>query len=191
VGGSESTRVDFRLITATNRNLKDEVAAGRFRADLFYRVAVVPLTLPPLRDRGRDSVLLAAHYCRRFQQQYGIGEKSLSRAAEKAILEHSWPGNVRELENAVQKAVILGDSDRIRPKDLGLGDDDEDSRGAEPDGSATSLYAIRDRAESEAIRDAMSKSGGNVSHCSRILEVDRKVLMRTMERLGIRPEEFK
>ncbi len=190
VGGSESIHVDFRLVTATNRNLKDEVAAGRFRADLFYRVAVVPLTIPPVRDRGRDSVLLAAHYCRRFQQQYGAGEKGLSRAAEKAILEHSWPGNVRELENAVQKAVILGDSDRISPRDLGLSDEDE-SLVQEQGGSATSLYAIRDQAESEAIRDALSKSGGNVSHCSRILEVDRKVLIRTLERLGIRPEDFK
>ena len=191
VGGSAAIRVDFRLVTATNRNLKEEVAAGRFRADLFYRVAVVPLVVPPLRERSRDAVLLAAHYCRRFSRQYGTGERTLSRAAEKAILEHAWPGNVRELENAVQKAVILGDSDRIRPKDMGLADDEEDSGEIPAAGSTNSLYAIRDGAEKEAIRDALTKTAGNVSHCSRILEVDRKVLIRTMERLGIRPEEFK
>jgi two-component system NtrC family response regulator len=98
---------------------------------------------------------------------------------------------VRELENAVQKAVILGDSDRIRPKEMGLVDDEEDSGEIPATESPNSLYAIRDSAEKEAIRDALSKTAGNVSHCSRILEVDRKVLIRTMERLGIRPEEFK
>ncbi len=192
VGGSEPIRVDFRLVTATNRNLKDEVAAGRFRADLYYRVAVVPITLPPLRERGRDVILLAAHFCRRFSVQYGLAERTLSRAAEKAILAHPWPGNVRELENVVQKAVILGESDRIRPKDLGL-DTNEDELPSTPADldSSTSLYAIRDRAEAEAIRETLAKALGNVSLTARILEVDRKVLIRTMERLSIRPEEFK
>jgi len=192
VGGAEPIRVDFRLVTATNRNLKDEVAAGRFRADLYYRVAVVPITLPPLRERGRDVVLLANHFCRRFSAQYGLAERTLSRAAEKAILEHPWPGNVRELENVVQKAVILGESDRLRPKDLGLdgNEDDLPSTPAELE-NGTSLYAIRDRAESEAIRDTLSKAQGNVSLTARILDVDRKVLIRTLERLGIRPEDFK
>lgn len=192
VGGSESVRVDFRLVTATNRVLKDEVAAGRFRADLFYRVAVVPLTLPPLRERGRDVVLLASHFCKRFSLQYGLAERSLSRAAEKAILAHPWPGNIRELENVVQKAVILGESDRIRPKDLGLDGNDDDLPSSPGEGeSPTSLYAIRDRAEAEAIRDTLAKAQGNVSLTSRILDVDRKVLIRTMERLGIRPEDYK
>jgi transcriptional regulator with GAF, ATPase, and Fis domain len=192
VGGAEPISVDFRLITATNRNLKDEVAAGRFRADLYYRVAVVPITLPPLRERGRDVILLANHFCRRFSIQYGLSERTLSRAAEKAILEHPWPGNVRELENVVQKAVILGESDRLRPRDLGLdgGDDDLPTTPAELD-NGTSLYAIRDRAESEAIRDTLTKAQGNVSLTARILDVDRKVLIRTLERLGIRPEDFK
>ena len=191
VGGSEPVQVDFRLVTATNRILKDEVAAGRFRADLFYRVAVVPLSLPPLRERGQDALLLAAHFCRRYCRQHGVPEKSFSRAAEKSILEHGWPGNVRELENAVQKAVILGEGDRIRPKDLGLADGLDDLPEPENTQPPTSLYAIRDRAESEAIRDALAKSEGNVSLCSRILDVDRKVLIRTIERLGIRTEDFR
>lgn len=192
VGGSEPIHVDFRLVTATNRNLKDDVASGRFRADLYYRVAVVPLTLPPLRERGRDVILLAAHFCRRFSLQYGLSERSLSRAAEKSILAHPWPGNVRELENVVQKAVILGESDKIRPADLGLdgNDDDLPSTPTELE-SGTSLYAIRDQAEAQAIRDTLVKAQGNVSLTARILEVDRKVLIRTMERLSIRAEEFK
>ena len=192
VGGSEPIHVDFRLVTATNRNLKDEVASGRFRADLYYRVAVVPLVLPPLRDRGRDVILLAAHFCRRFSAQYGLPERTLSRAAEKSILAHPWPGNVRELENVVQKAVILGESDRIRPNELGLdgGEDDLPSTAAEL-ASGTSLYAIRDLAEAQAIRDTLAKAQGNVSLTARILEVDRKVLIRTLERLSIRPEDFK
>lgn len=191
VGGSEPVKVDFRLVTATNRNLKEEVSAGRFRPDLYYRVAVVPLTLPPLRDRSRDAVLLAGHFCRRFCLQYGLDDKSLSRAAEKAILAYPWPGNVRELENAIQKAVILGESDRIQPSDLGLARDDDPGEEMPESMAATSLYAIRDRAESEAIRQSLEKAKGNVSMVSRMLDVDRKVLIRTMERLGIAPEAFK
>ncbi|HNY29575.1 MAG TPA: sigma 54-interacting transcriptional regulator [Fibrobacteria bacterium] len=191
VGGSEPIRVDFRLVTATNRNLKDEVASGRFRADLFYRVAVVPLVLPPLRERGRDAILLAGHFCRRFCLQYGLDDKILSRAAEKAIVAHSWPGNVRELENAIQKAVILGESDRIQPRDLGFAQDPEGEEDSPSANAATSLYAIRDRAEAEAIRQALEKARGNVSLVSRMLDVDRKVLIRTLERLGIDPDAFK
>jgi len=152
---------------------------------------VVPLAAPPLRDRGQDAVLLASHFCRKFSRQYGTAEKSLSRSAEKAILEHPWPGNVRELENAVQKAVILCEGDRIRPGDLGLADEFDDLPRPVDTPASNSLYAIRDRAESEAIREALAKSEGNVSLCSRILDVDRKVLIRTIERLGIRPEDFK
>ncbi|MBK9576446.1 MAG: sigma 54-dependent Fis family transcriptional regulator [Fibrobacteres bacterium] len=191
VGGSEPIKVDFRLVTATNRNLKEEVAAGRFRADLYYRVAVVPLTLPPLRERSRDAVLLAGHFCRRFCLQYGLDDKSLSRAAEKAIVAHPWPGNVRELENAIQKAVILGESDRIQPRDLGFAQEDDAMDELAESSAATSLYAIRDRAEAEAIRQALEKARGNVSLVSRMLDVDRKVLIRTMERLEILPESFK
>lgn len=189
VGGVETIPVDFRLVSATNRNLKDEVAAGRFRADLFFRISVIGLHLPALRERGRDAVLVAQSFVQRFAGQYGLGDKVLGRLAERAILEHRWPGNVRELENVIHKAVILSRDGLIAPEDLGLGAAIEDGwdvgLAEEAAASMGSLRAVRDLAEKRCIERALATSRGNVSLTARMLDVDRKVLMRTMERLGI------
>jgi DNA-binding NtrC family response regulator len=192
VGGTQAVKVDFRLVTATHRDLREEVAAGRFRADLYWRLHVVRLELPPLRGREGDSLLLANHFLARYVRRHGIGSRSFSRAAEKAILEHSWPGNVRELENAVQKAVLLSSEERIRPRDLGLAGDEPEVPALPtelPDDQT--LHGVRDRAEREAIVRALRTTRGNVSHASRILDADRKVLIRTIERLGIDPGYYK
>lgn len=195
VGGVESIPVDFRLVCATNRNLKDEVAAGRFRADLFFRISVICLHLPALRERGRDCVLVAQSFAQRFALQYGLGEKALGRLAERAILEHRWPGNVRELENVIHKAVILSREGLIAPEDLGLGaaaEEGWDVGLAEEVGAVQgSLRAVRDLAEKRCIEKALATSRGNVSLTARMLDVDRKVLMRTMDRLGIVADEHR
>jgi len=195
VGGTATIPVNFRLVSATHRELQQEVDSGRFRADLFFRVNVIQLTLPGLRDRDRDPILLARHYLKLYAAQYGTGPKELGRAAEKAILVHRWPGNVRELENRIQKAVILAMEERITPGDLGLDDPDP---AADPvqDGAVSfdaegTLYDVRARAERQCIEQALAKSQGNVSLVSRILDVDRKVLIRLIERLNLRPEEYK
>jgi len=191
VGGTQPVKVDFRLVTATHRDLRTEVEAGRFRADLFWRIHVVRMELPPLRARGRDAQILAEHFLGVFQRRHGIGKKMYSRSAEKAILEHGWPGNVRELENAVQKAVLLSNDEHIQPWDLGLGEgeNERETVGDLPDDRT--LQGARDMAEREAIVDAMRVSKGNISHAARILGTDRKVVMRAMERLGMDADFFR
>ncbi len=193
VGGTETIPVSFRLVSATHRELQREVDEGRFRADLFFRVNVIQLKLPSLRERDRDPVLLTRHYLKLYAAQYGTGPKDLGRAAEKAILAHRWPGNVRELENRIQKAVILSMQEKITPFDLGLDDQslEEQTPFHVPGEDDGTLYDVRERAERHCIERALAKSQGNVSLTSRMLDVDRKVLIRMIERLGLRPEEFK
>jgi DNA-binding NtrC family response regulator len=194
VGASQAVPVDFRLVCATNRNLKDEVAAGHFRSDLFFRINVIELKLPPLRDRGRDSILIAHQLVRKYASQYGLGERTLGRLAEKAILEHRWPGNVRELDNVIHKAVILSLGSLISPEDLGMGTAPEGlmELGLESDTQASgSLRAVRDHAEKRCIEAALESARGNISLTARMLDVDRKVLMRIMERLGIQADEHR
>jgi DNA-binding NtrC family response regulator len=121
VGGNETRSVDFRLIAATNRNLGDMVATGAFRGDLFYRLSVFPIVVPPLRNRGEDIPLLARHFIARFAaEQKRAGPVALSPEARKAILDHPWPGNVRELENTIERALILGEGSQILPEHLRL-----------------------------------------------------------------------
>lgn len=191
VGGSQPVKVDFRLVTATHRDLRAEVEAGRFRADLFWRIHVVRLELPPLRSRGRDVQILAEHFLGVFQRRHGVGKKAFSRSAEKAILEHGWPGNVRELENAVQKAVLLANGEHIQAWDLGLGEAEGEREPVCDLPDDRTLQGARDMAEREAIVEAMRVAKGNISHAARILGTDRKVVMRAMERLGMDADFFR
>ncbi len=118
VGGNESVRVDVRLIAATNRNLAEEVGEGRFREDLYYRINVVTITLPPLRDRRSDIPLLANHTLQRFSHLANDRVKEISREAMAVLLDYPWPGNVRQLESAIERAILLCEGDRIMPRDL-------------------------------------------------------------------------
>src|SRR5216684_1515752 len=118
VGGNEPVRVDVRLVAASNRNLADEVAEERFREDLYYRVNVVTITLPPLRDRRPDIPLLANHTLARFSHLSGGRVKEISREAMEVLLDYSWPGNVRQLESAIERAILLCEGDKIMPRDL-------------------------------------------------------------------------
>jgi two-component system, NtrC family, response regulator AlgB len=120
LGEVKERKADVRLIAATNRPLEDEVKAGRFREDLFFRLNVITLTLPPLRERQEDIFLLARHYLRFFERRQGRHHFSFSPRSEEAILRYTWPGNLRELRNAVERAVILSPSTIVEPQDLGL-----------------------------------------------------------------------
>ncbi len=120
VGGTRTRKVDVRLIAVTNRDLEQEVAAGRFRADLFYRLNVAPLVIPPLRERPDDVTYLARHFLRKFSVQYQKGVRRLSPQAEERLAAHAWPGNVRELQNRIMRAVILCEGEQIEPADLEL-----------------------------------------------------------------------
>ncbi len=118
VGGNDSFRVDVRLVAATNQNLAEEVAEGSFREDLYYRVNVVTVTMPPLRDRRGDIPLLAAHALAKFAHLADGHVKEIGREAMEVLLDYPWPGNVRQLESAIERAILLCDGDKIMPRDL-------------------------------------------------------------------------
>lgn len=118
LGGKNSIRVNIRLITATNENLEDAITARRFREDLYYRINVVPINLPPLRDRSEDIPLLIEHFIRRFSEEHGVKQKRIDTEALHYLMDHSWKGNVRELENLIQRLVLMTDGDRITASHL-------------------------------------------------------------------------
>jgi DNA-binding NtrC family response regulator len=120
VGGTETRTVDIRLVAATNRDLRTLVAAGQFRQDLYFRLSVFPITVPPLRDRADDIPLLARHFARRFAAEQKKRPVTLAPETVRVLVEHTWPGNVRELENAIERALILGEGDTLLPEHLSL-----------------------------------------------------------------------
>jgi len=183
VGGNEEVAVDVRIIAATNRDLTQEIKEGRFREDLYYRLNLVQLRLPPLRDREGDVLALANHILKKACASFNMNAAVLTRAAEKSLLKYTWPGNVRELENKIQKALLNSSSRVIDVDSLDLPDD--------PGRELLSLKAAREQAEAKAINLALGKARGNLTLAASFLGIDRKVLRDIMERLGIRKEEFK
>lgn len=183
VGGAEEVSVDVRIIAATNRELKDEIRAGRFREDLYYRLNLVQLRLPPLRDREGDVLALANHILKKACANFNMNAATLTRAAEKALLKYTWPGNIRELENKIQKALLNSSSRVIDIESLDFPDD--------PGRELLSLKAAREQAETTIINLALGKARGNLTLAASFLGIDRKVLRDIMERLGISKEEFK
>ncbi len=191
VGGAGSVKVDVRVIAATNKDIPAEIAAGRFREDLYYRLNVLPLRVPPLRERREDVPLIAEHYLRVLGAKYGRAPQRLSPAAREALLAYSWPGNVRELRNLMERAVIMAPGDEVRPEDLGLG------RGAPAPAAAEEarrlswegpLKEAREAFEREFIRRALQRNGGNMSRTAEELQIERRHLYRRLATLGVRKE---
>ena len=182
VGGSAPRSVDARLVCATNRTLADDVTAGRFRKDLFFRLNVIPIQLAPLRER-RDDILPLAHRFLEHQQRESGRALRFGADAEAALLAHGWPGNVRELENAVERAVVLARGEEITPEDLLL----EQLPDGPPTAAATdgTLQDTLDRAAAARIRAALTAAGGNRLDAARALGVERTTLYRMMKRLGL------
>ncbi|MDC0685385.1 sigma 54-interacting transcriptional regulator [Sorangium atrum] len=181
VGSAEAVRVDFRLVCATNRDLLAEAARGRFREDLYYRVAVVQIRLPALRDRLEDLPELALHFVRRAAEQLGRPAPHLSHEALRRLGQHGWPGNVRELENVITKAVVLCDGRRIGP-------DDVDLPRAQEGGGRGALRPPRD--ERAALLAALERTGWNALQAAREAGMSRATFYRKLRRLGIeRPIE--
>ncbi len=182
VGDTVSRRVDFRLVTATNRDLRAEVDAGHFRQDLFYRLNVVPISLPPLRERGEDVLLLAQHFLEHEAKQQSKQLRGLTAESRELLLRHPWPGNVRELENAMARAVALADDGGlIEPVLFGLGP----PATRRWDGQHT-LRETLDAVEAETIREALRQCDSNVSRAARALGVSRQHLHNRMNAHGIR-----
>jgi two-component system NtrC family response regulator len=180
IGGREEIAVDVRIVCATHQTLKDLIAAGRFREDLYYRLAEIVVTIPPLRSRPGDASLLAHAFVRRFAGEHRRGSMSLRADAVAAIEAHAWPGNVRELENCVKRAVIMADGATIGPDDLGL------QPPAAAGGELVTLKEIREAAEREAVARVLGRVNGNVSRAAEILGVSRPTLYDLMERYGLR-----
>jgi len=176
VGADRPRRVDPRIVAATNRVLKDEVLAGRFREDLFFRLNVIPIRLPPLRDRREDVLPIARSFLRRHALEAGR-PMSFTREAEEALLSHAWPGNVRELENSIERATVLARQTEIGPEDLLL---DSESTVSEP--LEGTLQAALDSAAVRRIETALERTRGNRAEAARTLGIDRTTLYRLMKR---------
>jgi len=180
VGGVRPIQVDVRVVAATNRNLDTEVSEGRFREDLFFRLNVIPVWIPPLRERKDDVSTLARHFLSLHAQASGRFLR-LSDDSEKALLTHDWPGNVRELSNAIERASVLARSDEIGVEDLLLGSTQKDE-GSDDSGT---LQESLDRSARERIREALEASGGKKAEAAARLGIERTTLFRWMKRLGL------
>ncbi len=181
VGGKHATPVDFRIVAASNRDLREEVKAGRFRDDLFWRLDVVPIELPPLRERLSDIPRLAEHFLERFCKQMNRKGLSFSHEALEALQAYHWPGNVRELQNAVERAVVLGTPPTIEKSDLPHYVTDK--TGARP---STGSLADVERAHIEAV---LAMHEWNISRAARTLEVDRGTLYNKIHKYGLKKPE--
>jgi two-component system nitrogen regulation response regulator NtrX len=188
VGAPHSIQVDARVIAATNKNLEKEIERGNFREDLFYRLNVIPFTVPPLRDRVEDIAALAIHFLHEFSTAYGRKGKELTEESIAALMNYSWPGNVRELRNLMERLVILHPQRRIEPRHLAL-DGSRKSQSPKTWDSFGSLHEVRDAAEREYILHKLDETGGNVSRASELLGLERSNLYRKMKALGIDPKE--
>jgi len=192
LGGGDPIEVDVRVVVATHRDLEREVAEGRFRADLFYRIHVVPLELPPLRERREDVALLAEHFLARAREASGRGPEGFSREAREALEGYAWPGNVRELENAIERAVALSEGERVETGDL----------------PPPLLRAVRAEALEQQVRsgrlgfepalarferglllEALEQSAWNQTRAAQRLGITRRALKLRMDRLGLAPPD--
>ena len=185
VGAGQTIRVDVRVLAATNKNLEQEIAAGAFRSDLYYRLNVIPIEVPPLRERGSDIILLAEHFLRRFAAETRSPKKRLSAGAVTKLRSYSWPGNVRELRNVIERLAILAPHEVIEPEDITLGGAREVSTGIRGD---LTLREARDEFERQYILGRLREFGGNVSRTADALGVERSNLYRKLHAYGIRVE---
>ncbi|MBI1875568.1 MAG: sigma-54-dependent Fis family transcriptional regulator [Acidobacteria bacterium] len=189
VGGASSVRTDVRVLVATNKDLPAEIRAGRFREDLYFRLNVIPIFVPPLRDRQEDIPLLADHFMAEFAREYGRRLKTFDETAVSRLQHAWWPGNVRELRNVIERLIIMVPGDRITARDLlfldgGLAIDSETS-GAPIE--LVTLQEARNRFERDFILRALASQQGNISRTAEALGVERSNLYRKMRSLGIAP----
>jgi DNA-binding NtrC family response regulator len=177
VGSSKTQKVNVRMLSATNADLRTECAAGRFREDLLFRLNTVEINLPPLRDRREDIPALAAHFLSRYAARYRRTIHGLEPGALQMMLNYGWPGNVRELDHTIERAVLMARGERIEAADLGL----NAQRGVAQSMDEMSLEAV----EAILIRKALSRANGNVSHAADALGLSRGALYRRIEKYGL------
>jgi DNA-binding NtrC family response regulator len=197
VGGIKTTHVDVRLIAATNRDLQAEIEAGRFRKDLYYRLAVVPVALPPLRERRSDIPMLARHFIDKYNRKLNKRIEGITDEAMAVLQAYAWPGNIRELENLIERALLFADGPHITAKDL----PDTTRQGATPPPASLAASVdtppgegglkdiVRMKAaelEKDLITKALEETGGNVTRAARLLQISRKSLQTKMKEFGLR-----
>ena len=189
VGSTSSVHVDVRVLAATNKDLSAEIRGGRFREDLYFRLNVIPIFVPPLRDRVEDIPLLAEHFMVQFAREYGRRVKSLDPGAIGVLQRYDWPGNVRELRNVIERLVIMVPGDRIAGHDLAFGafatSLPETASPPPPSAGPLSLHEARIRFERDFILRVLEEQEGNISRAAEILGVERSNLYRKMRGLGI------
>ena len=183
VGGRQEIQVDTRLVAATNADLKELINSGKFREDLYFRLAVVTIRLLPLRERGEDIVLLAREFLQRYANQNGRTKLVFAPDALRAMSRHSWPGNVRELQNRVKRGVIMAEWIAINRKRSRVG-----IRTKDVASSATSLKQAREHVEREMIEQALKRNSGKITSAAADLGISRPTLYDLMEKLGIAKE---
>jgi two-component system response regulator AtoC len=186
IGESKPRKIDVRVIAATSRDLERDVASGRFREDLFYRLDVFRVRVPPLRERREDVPLLVDHFIALFRDALGKPVRTIADDALDRLVDHAWPGNVRELENVVERAMILADSDRITLADLPEAIARPRTRAPlSPASGDFSMRRARRRFESELIRRALEATGGNRTRAARLLEISHRALLYKIKEYGL------
>jgi two-component system NtrC family response regulator len=186
VGGTHTIKLDVRIITATNADLRQGVAAGTFREDLFYRLNVVQVNMPPLRDRRDDIAVLTDHFVRRYRQQFGKPVTGVAPEALSALADYAWPGNVRELQNVVERCVALAEGPLIRLSDLPLEFMIPDARVCANAPGALDLEAAHDDFERQIVRRCLDRVDWNQSEAARVLGMHRNTLKVKMARWNLK-----
>ncbi|MCB1976223.1 MAG: PEP-CTERM-box response regulator transcription factor [Nitrosomonas sp.] len=179
VGGREEIPVDVRIVCATHQNLDELMKQGQFREDLYYRLSEIVISIPPLRKRVGDSILLAHYFKNKFCAKEGKGTLNFSQEALAAIEKNQWAGNVREIENCIKRAVIMAEDSVITPQDLGLQAENNDME-------LLNLKALREQEECKAVIKALARVDGNVAHAAKLLGVSRPTLYDLMNRCGLK-----
>jgi two-component system NtrC family response regulator len=178
VGGRQEILSDARVVTATNVDLQESVKQGSFREDLYFRLAVLVVRVPPLRERGDDVSLLGREFLRRYSVEHGKRSLTFAPDALRALFQYRWPGNVRELQNRVQRAVIMADGKRVTAGDLELAE-------AASAGAPQTLREAREGVERELVQDALRRHQGKITAAALDLGISRPTLYELMEKLGI------
>ncbi|MCE5241935.1 MAG: sigma 54-interacting transcriptional regulator [Syntrophobacteraceae bacterium] len=189
LGSSRLVKVDVRVVTASNKDLEKEVAMGTFRSDLYYRLNVFPIFLPPLRERGPDILLLADYFVLKYSQEFGKGVKRITTSAIDMLMSYHWPGNVRELENCIERAVLLTNGEAVESWHL------PPTLQMKPEGlqsvSRGKLEALVSAFERDLITDALKDVRGNQSQAARLLGTTKRIIQYKVEKYGIDPRRFR
>jgi len=182
VGGREEINLDVRILAATNRDLMDEVEKGGFREDLYYRLSVITVDMPPLKERGDDILLLASTFLSRYGMENNKPNLSFSESAARSIMAYPWPGNVRELENKIKRAVIMAQDKRVKPGDLSLPNVSAEG------GRRKTLQEVREETEKACLAESLARNNWNISRVSRELGTSRTTLYDLIEKYQLRKQ---